>query len=172
LFVIAVLAAIAIPTFLNQRVKAHTPKIPAQIGSLTRSPDQAAQEQAQKVLESEPNLASPRGAVFVDADGTHQVTVYTAAFRQPAADAELEEFEAGYWKGFRQTAGVQLQTPQATDPGEHGGRVTCAMFSSPAGTGETCVALDAWSMVVTTDQSMAGPPRRGFITTVREAVLP
>ncbi len=99
-FLVMVLAAVAIPTFLDQRVRAHTPQIPDRIGELTRSGDASLQRETQAVADQAVNQRGRQGAAFVDATGTRQVFVYTGAFVTPKSQAELAEYERGYWQGI------------------------------------------------------------------------
>jgi len=175
--VLAVLAAVAIPTFLNERARAAAPQIPDRIGALTRSSDEAVTRDVARIAA---NLGSgqrdKQGAAFVDASGSRHVFVITAGFVTPVNDAFVVEFERGYWDGMRGQVplGMELSSAVPRHAGRLGGRVTCAPLISPDGVtaGEVCLAVDANAWVSTIDLSLAGQLDPTLIDTVREAVLP
>jgi hypothetical protein len=178
--VLMVLAAVAIPTFLDQRARAHTPQIPDRIGQLTRSTDPSAQQQAQALADQQIGLRATQGSAFTDAQGTARIFVYTGAFVSPKSELDLDDYEQGYWSGFPGAVppGFALgpPTPQAS-PG-HGGRVSCADVLAATGAGDrvpvgrACLSIDSWSSVSTIDLSATGIWDPALIDTVRDAVQP
>ncbi len=178
-FLVMVLAAVAIPTFLDQRVRAHTPQIPDRIGELTRSGDASLQRETQAVADQAVNQRGRQGAAFVDATGTRQVFVYTGAFVTPKSQAELAEYERGYWQGISSSLpeGYVVGPATAQPSLTYDGLMTCSFVLADEADGQVpvrraCLALDPWSSVSTIDLSATGEWDPALIDTVREAVQP
>jgi hypothetical protein len=176
-FIVLVLAAIAIPTFLSERARTEPPQIPDRIGALTKSTDEAVQRDvAQLALNVAPGMRDKQAAAFVDGSGNRQVFVITAGFLTRLDDASLAGFERGYWETMRAQVplGMRLSSEAPRHSGRLGGRVTCAPLISAAGvvTGSACLAVDAHAAVGTIELSPSGQLDPTLIDTVREAVLP
>jgi hypothetical protein len=175
---VMILAAIAIPTFLDQRARAHTPQIPDRIGQLTRSPDASSQAQAQALADQQVGLRDMQGSAFTDAQGTARVFVYTGAFVTPKSDLELADYEHGYWSGFPGAVPPGFAVGRATPQPSlgHTGQVTCSDVLADMGAGSqvpvgrACLSIDAWSSVSTIDLSATGDWDPTLIDSVREAV--
>ena len=174
LFVVMVLAAIAIPVFLNQRAKAATPHIPQQLFGMSRSSDQVLNQKVEEQAASGPGQRGREGAVFVDGRGRY-LFVYTGAFITSKTDAALTAYSRGFFAGFDSSLsnGVGLGPVEPRKPGRLGGQVNCAPMLAPSGsnTGEVCLALTARTSVSTVYTSPLPQPDPTLITTVREAVM-
>jgi hypothetical protein len=179
-FILMVLAAVAIPTFLDQRARAHTPQIPDRIGQLTWSTDASLQRQAQALADQQVGLRATRGSAFTDAQGTARVFVYTGAFVTPKSELELADYELGYWSGFPGSVPPGFVVGPATPRPSlgHGGQVSCSDVLADPGVGDqvpvgrACLSIDGWSSVSTIDLSATGIWDPALIDTVREAVQP
>lgn len=120
LVMVGIMAAIAIPVFLNQRAKAEaaatTLTLPAAIGDRVRLTDQASQDVAQKLLASMPK--NTKIAVY-GAVGDPSLIVY--AYPEFLSAPEQTVFVAGVAKGAAD-AGASMHE---VDPGRLGGAARC-----------------------------------------------
>jgi hypothetical protein len=174
LFVVALLAAVALPTFLDQRARAQTPHIPDRIGALTRSSDPAVQAQLDVMSSSMGDGVSDlEAAVFVDVSGAPAVLVITGRevgdHGEENFDHATVDFRAGLQNGLPQDHSLGPTVP--VDAGTVGGRVACADILAPTREpiGQACLSARGQAVVVT---FAFGPSEPGLVSTVRAAVLP
>jgi hypothetical protein len=174
LVIVFVLAAVAIPVFLNQRAKAGTPHIPQQLVGMSRSSDQVLNQKVREQAASGPGQRGREGAVFVDGTGRY-LFVYTGAFITSKTDAALTAYSRGFFAGFDSSLsnGVGLGPVEPRKPGRLGGQVNCAPLLAPSGSnnGEVCLAVTATTSVSTVYASPLPQPDPTLIITVREAVM-
>jgi hypothetical protein len=174
----AILAAVAIPTFLNQRDKAiaaeTTVAMPVELVGLPPSPDTAARQRLQGQLENLKHcgcLSLPVAEVYADAGQTHTLFIAAATLTAPFHSDDRAEFVRGFWHASRSAAGnAAVGEPQDRDPGKLGGTLSCAPLIGDV-SGVTCVAIDAGSVVVLTDIQPGSLVSSALPTRAREAVV-
>jgi hypothetical protein len=179
--IVLILAAVAIPVFLNQRDKATaaatTVSLPPAIGELSQAPmTPDLQGEAEALRNSvSVGMPDPKVAVFTDATGAHGLVVMGGKLSTVLHQKDEAEVVRGFWRGAQQELAGQavLGVPAERSPGELGGIVSCASFNPSGVTGEICIAVDPGSMLVTIDvlQGEGGASDPTLATTVREAVV-
>lgn len=172
--IVAVLAAVAIPVFLDQRererVASTTITFPEAVEGLPRSTDAEAQERLQSLLAGMPSgMRDPQGAIYTDGSA-QTIVLMSARFPRPAGPADMRDLMAGFDDGLVSNAppGVTMSEPFEREPGRLGGRIRCATMSGAA-TGQICMAADSASMLSITELSSASDP--DLPRRVREAVV-
>lgn len=176
-FVVGIGAAIAIPVFLNQRLKATaaatTVTMPDQIGVLTRATGPAAESLLKGFAATEdPTLSDQQSGVFVDSTGQVAAIVIVARFRNVATTSERAQASADFWGGVQRSAQGTLEPRVNVAPGPLGGEVSCARVSPPAGAQVACIALDPGALVVTFQPaSTSAKPDHSFVGQARSAVV-
>jgi hypothetical protein len=175
LLVMAILAAVAIPTFLDQRERARaeatTIVLPATVEGLPRLTDPEEQARLQSMLGSFPaEVREPQAIIYSDG-ASRRIVVVSARFPEPAGPADLRNLVAGFDDGLVSNAppGVTMSEPFDREPGRLGGRIRCATMSGAAN-GQMCTAADSVSMLTIVDVS-PGPPDPDLPRRVREAVI-
>lgn len=175
LIVMAILAAIAIPTFLDQRERASaeatTITLPEAVEGLPRSTDPEELARLESMLHNFPaGMSEPHGFVYSDG-ASHRIVVVSARFPYAAGPAELRNLFAGFDDGLAPNAppGVTMSEPFDREPGRLGGRIRCSTMSGAA-SGQLCTAADAVSMLTIVDVS-AGATDPDLPRRVREAVV-
>lgn len=164
IIVMGILAAIAIPVFLEQRAKseaaATTVAIPDQLLDLTRLHDARA-VQLEQQLRSQPG--NPEAGVYGVA-GSVRATV--SVKRQRMSSGDERDFMTGAESSF-QNQGVGHVIFSDADPGRLGGFMRCATVSSP--TFSVCLFADHGAYgSITLFGDRAG--RDDVAVSVREAV--
>jgi hypothetical protein len=179
--IIAVLAAVAIPVFLDQRAKAtaagstipEAPAIvlPATVEGLSRSTDPEVQARMQSLLRGLPSAVSDgQGAIYTDGSA-HTIVLMSARFAHRVGPAEMSNVMAGFDNGLVSNAppGVTMSKPFDREPGRIGGRLRCATMSGAA-SGQVCMSADSTSMLSISAVS-PGRPDPDLPLRVREAVI-
>lgn len=181
LVVVLIVAAIAIPVFLDQREKASaaatTVRMPATVAGLTQTPlTPQLRDQAQALRDSVAvGMPDPKVSVFTDSADSHRLVVMAGKVSTVLRDREQAAAVRGFWQGVQRSLGGQttLGTPAERPAGTLGGTLSCAAFNPAGVTGEICVAVDPGAMLVTIDilkgEGAAIDPT--LPTTVREAVV-
>ncbi|MDQ1643565.1 MAG: hypothetical protein QOJ90_2916 [Actinomycetota bacterium] len=174
LALLGILAAIAVPVFLNQRAKAldaaTTVVFPASIENLPRQTGIDAQNAMDSVLSRLPrDFRDAQAGIYSDRS-RHQIVVLSmrppkGAGRIPI-DASVTDFWAGAHHGT--PTSVTMSEPVDRDAGRLGGRMSCATLTG-ASTGQVCVAVDSIVLVAVFDLSPS--PDRNLPLRVREAVV-
>jgi hypothetical protein len=181
LVAVPILAAIAIPVFLDQREKATaaatTVTVPPTIGELTQAPmTPELQGQADSLRSSvSVGMPDPKMAVFTDGSGSHRLVVMAGKMSTVLHGNDQAMVVEGFWRGVGQGLDslAILGVPAERPAGELGGTLSCAAFNPSGVTGEICIAVDPGTMMVTIDilQGEGGATNPALATTVREAVV-
>jgi hypothetical protein len=175
---VLVLAAVAIPVFLDQRAKADlsatSVTLPPTVAGLPEVDDPAVRQQ---LAEQRSNLSTCGCTepllltLYQDQAGTHRIVVMAGKFTHPAGPTTQQSIVDDTWRGIRDGAAGTLTfgTPVDADPGALGGRVTCAPITTGT-TGRACVAVDGTSIVTMMEFA---PPDTDLAlpTVVRESVV-
>ncbi|MGZ4638799.1 MAG: hypothetical protein ACXV2J_07045 [Actinomycetes bacterium] len=181
LFVLGVVAAVALPAFLAQREKAAAAAtvvaVPASIGGLSQAGATAAQRQEFQTWMSSFSraMSAPQGAVFGDGTPDHSLVVLAGRFGRVLHSRDRDAFVQGFWNSASHGSAGALGTPRDVSPGHLGGRLSCAEMTGtgtgPSGRGQMCVAIDAGALVVSIETQTGHTPSPEFARTVREAVV-
>ena len=177
IFVLAALAAIAIPTFLNERNKAAaaatTVTLPDAVDGLERLRTAEADATIEAQLNSLPTdlLKDAQGAAYSDGD-THTVWVQVARFNRVVNPSDVDEAIVGFQKGVASDLppGVTATERQDRPSGPLGGRISCTTLSGET-TGQICVAVDSATMLVVVDVAPSSSIDPDLPRRVREAVV-
>jgi hypothetical protein len=178
LFIVLVLAAVAIPTFLEQRDRERAEATttfawPATIEGLPQSTDmeELASLQDATVSNLPTEARDPQSSIYTDGT-TRRIVLVSAFFPRPAGRADMRDLFAGFEDGLASNPppGVTMSEPFDREPGRLGGRIRCATMSG-ALSGQFCMAADSASMLTIVDVSPGTPdpdlPRRVRETVVR-----
>jgi hypothetical protein len=175
---LGILAAIAIPVFLNQRDKAvaaaTSVSLPDEIAGLSPSGEATLRDQLEGMENSLPRcgcFGRPQATVYIDPGRTHALTVGAARVTTVFHSADQASFVRGFWDSVQSSpAGANVGEPQEQDAGKLGGILSCAALTGRL-TGEICVAVDAGSFFFTSDVYQGGAVDRSLPRTAREAVV-
>jgi type II secretory pathway pseudopilin PulG len=173
--VLGILAAIAIPVFLNQRAKGldadTTVAYPASIQNLQRETGPEAKNQLQSVLSELPaaDYREVQGAIYSDGP-EHVLLVFSARPLAGSGPIQIDDAVAGFQNGLISglPPGVKVSQPADRDAGPLGGRISCVTLSG-ASSGQICVAVD--SVIAVTVIDMSSSPDRNLPRQVRETVV-
>lgn len=163
LVVLGILAAIAIPVFLNQRAKSEaegiTITLPAQIAAYPRMTG-AQDEQVQSLVAGlPPEAGTAQGAAY----GVGRAMVIVIAGRH----VMLPKDRTDYLDGVTRSEARNGVTQVSVDPGPLGGQMRCGAASD--GTRTDCAFADAGAYGVI-DVATTGPEAVALVLQVRAAV--
>ena len=171
--VLLVLAAVAIPTFLDQRARAQTPHIPDRVGHLTRSHDPSVTAELDSVTPTmSEGFADVETGVFLTSDGSPFLLVVTGRDRTGDGEDDFERATREFMAGLANSLPPGNDVGPAVDvaAGPVGGRVACAeVFSAGQPLGHSCLSARGAAIVITFS---LGPTDEALVTMVRRAVLP
>lgn len=142
LVVLAILAAIAIPVFLDQRAKAlaarTTVSLPDRVGAMVRlGTPQAAAIEAR--LAGIPGPGTHLAGVF-GTGGTVQLAV--GVTRRASTGADQQAYLRGSERGLDAVAGTTVAFADE-NPGTLGGSLRCGVMTPPGGSATVCFFVDA-----------------------------
>ena len=175
--ILAVLAAIAVPVFVNQRdkavVAATTVSTPAQISGMSASTNATFQAQLQSAFSNVPACTCfdpPVSSIYTDAGSTHVVVAVAGKVNSRFSADDRADFITGFWESARSSAGGHVGEATEQDAGTLGGTMSCAPIAGGA-TGQICVAVDAGSFFFVVDTYRGGTVDPGMPVTAREAFV-
>jgi type II secretory pathway pseudopilin PulG len=174
LVLVGILAAIAIPVFLDQRAKAldaaTTVVFPASIENLPRQTGIDAKNATDSVLNALPrDFRDAQAGIYSDGS-THQIVVLSMRPPKGSGRIPIDASVTDFWAGARHgtPTSVTMSEPVDRDAGRLGGRMSCATLTG-ASTGQICVAVDSIVLVAVFDLSPSQD--RNLPLRVREAVV-
>ncbi len=175
--VIAILAAVAIPTFLNQREEAIAAKTTVTLPETVEGLERLRTAEAEAVIEAQvaalPTdlFRDTKGAAYTDGvDRT--VFVQVARFTRLATPQDLDDAITGFQEGATSDLppGVGASAFQERPSGALGGRINCATLTG-ATSGQMCIAVESSTVVALVDIAPARPVDPDLTRRVREAVV-
>lgn len=178
LLIVMVLAAVAIPTFLNQRSKANaaatTVTLPETLDGLERVRDPEVDAVIQRQLETAPRtpLRDTQGAAYSDGEG-HIVVVTVSRFPRVANSRDVDHAIAGYQDAATTDLppGVTVASGfQERPAGRLGGRISCVTVEGNM-TGQLCAAVESSTLLFVVDMGPSGSIDPDLPRRVREAVV-
>jgi hypothetical protein len=177
LVVLGILAAVAVPVFLNQRDKAvaaaTTVAMPPQINGMATSANASVRAQVQDLFSKMPACTCfdpPVSSVYVDTGSSHVVVVGAAKVNNRFSADNRADFVRGFWSSARSSSGAQVGAVTDQDAGSLGGSLSCAPLLGGA-TGQICVAVDAGSYFFVVDIYRVGKVDPGLPVIAREAIV-
>jgi hypothetical protein len=178
--IVAVLTAIAIPVFLDQRsraaeLQATSITLPPTVAGMSEVQDPAVQDQIVAELAQMPCGCAepPIMTLYEDGAGTHRLVVMAGRMAAPVREQQAQAaYSDDIWRGIRDGAATMSFGPvTAVEPGRLGGSVTCAPIDSGSVPGRACVAVDETSFVTMMEFAPVAPTDPTLPTVVREAVV-
>lgn len=133
LVVIGILAAIAIPVFLNQRSAMTTPPV---VLGLPRMTDAASLAEAERFLA----LPMPGHKVAASYGRDGQPVVVVGGSSHPMRQGEVQDFFQGAERRYTQSAAFLRFVD--VDPGTRGGEMRCAGMTTDRGPATLCLFAD------------------------------
>jgi type II secretory pathway pseudopilin PulG len=177
LVVLGILAAVAIPVFLNQRdkatVAATSVSMPTQINAMSTSTNAALRAQVQNLFSSIPGCTCfdpPVSSILTDSSNTHAIIVGAAKVNTRFNADDRAEFVRSFWVSARGSAGAAIGEATNRDTGRLGGTMSCAPLAGGA-IGQVCVAVDAGSFFFVVDTYRSGTVDPELPVAAREAIV-
>lgn len=174
---VMVLAAVAIPVFLNQRAKATaaatTVTLPETLEGLQRLRTPEAEAAVRAQLDSMPTelLKDAQGAAYTDGD-QRTIFVQIARFRRVAEPGDVDDVINGFHHGVTSDLPAGVTTSEWRDraSGLLGGRISCATLQGDS-TGQICAAVESTTLLAMVEIAPNAAPDPGRPLRVREAVI-
>ena len=148
LVVVGVLAAIAIPVFLNQRSVMSTPPV---VLGLPRMTDAASRAEAERFLA----LPTPGRKVAASYGRDGEPVVVVGGSSHPMSQGEVQDFFQGAERRYTQSAAFLRFLD--VDPGVRGGEMRCAGMTTGRGPATLCLFADRRGYGVITVYGTDGP---------------
>jgi len=165
LLVLGIVAAVAIPAFLQRRVAAEAVTMPATAGGLSRVDDPASVNLRDALVGQlrSTGLTSPQAGVYAGRPGGRPRAVVWGG-RHLSVSPSVEA--ASFFTGFSRTAGHPMTDIRSYPPGPLGGVLQCAALPAVAGGSSLCVWVDrgavAGTLLFGTNPDSAAPTVRAM----------